>query len=63
MTVWPLLTFGGFGAAFSRDITPLCRAERAFSPTGTVHAVARNSSRLRVMLWSHVMESYHDSRA
>ncbi|EED3923749.1 hypothetical protein T029_25035, partial [Salmonella enterica subsp. enterica serovar Give] len=37
------LTLGGFGAAFSRDITPLCRAVRASSPTGTAHAVDRNS--------------------
>ncbi|HBX2780596.1 TPA: hypothetical protein MIH86_08625 [Klebsiella pneumoniae] len=35
--------FGGFGPAFSRDITPMCHAVRASSPNVMTHAVARHS--------------------
>ncbi|EAM8770643.1 hypothetical protein BSZ44_23475 [Salmonella enterica] len=34
---------GGFGSAFSRDITPMCHAVRASSPNVMAHAVARHS--------------------
>ncbi|EED3923802.1 hypothetical protein T029_25305, partial [Salmonella enterica subsp. enterica serovar Give] len=50
------LTLGGFGAAFSRDITPLCRAVRASSPTGTVHAFACNSYHHGRQSWGTRME-------